>query len=438
MLAPHYVTRKAVDTLTSGCADPGTLRTLRAAQLGKHLLMIKFIAQEWPGPAGERADALGVLADAQRRDPHTVATLLGEPLVGAWAAWTTRRIRGVVRSDVPLATDGGYLGSIAAVAAHRTGLDTRLTGYVRGGLLMLPTLGAARLPAPDHQAVYIATGGDALHLSGAGARVAVPDDPYAPDDRWLPVRRLRAEAQGMRVTVTLDDLDPYRANHHLPPAGRLAQREVDRWRDRFTQAWELLGRHAPGYARELHEGLRSLVPLARLGPGPARSATARNTFGRFGLTEPESAADFAVTLVHEFQHAKLCALLDLVPLYDASGTETYFAPWRRDPRPVGGLLQGVYAFLGVANVWRLFRADPVLQETAEREFAEIREQVDAGLTALAGCGRLTADGERFVAGMRRTLDELLAVPVSDAVAAHARAALRRNRTDWQRRNARAL
>jgi len=63
-------------------------------------------------------------------------------------------------------------------------------------------------------------------------------------------------------------------------------------------------------------------------------------------------------MVHEFQHSKL------------------WAPWRTDPRPLGGLLQGVYAFLGVADTWRALAARPALGDLAMREFAEAREQVD--------------------------------------------------------------
>ena len=53
-----------------------------------------------------------------------------------------------------------------------------------------------------------------------------------------------------------------------------------------------------------------------------------------------------MTLVHEFQHSKLSAMLDLVPLTDPDDHGRYFAPWRVDPRPLAGLLQGVYAFVG--------------------------------------------------------------------------------------------
>ena len=60
----------------------------------------------------------------------------------------------------------------------------------------------------------------------------------------------------------------------------------------------------------------------------------------------------AETLVHETQHLKLCALLDLVTLTRPDDGQRYYAPWRPDPRPASGLLQGAYAFLGVSGFWR--------------------------------------------------------------------------------------
>lgn len=437
MVPRHRISGEAFDALASSRGDPVVIQALRAAQLSKHLLLLKYIAHVWPSSLTQREAAFAVLAEAQTRDPDVVADLLGQPLVGAWAAQITRRLRRTVFSDVPLEVDCGHIGAIAAAAARHTGIDVDLTAYVRDGLVMMPTLGAARLPLPDYHPARIRISRGSFRVVGGDVSVDVPADLRTAGNGWLPLRRLSAEAGGHGLTVALDDLDPYRDGRQISGTGRLAERRLVHWREMFADAWELLSRHAPTYARDIQAGLRSLTPLANAGTGPARSATPRDAFGTFGLTEPQSAVEFAVTLVHEFQHAKLSALLDLIPLYDTSSRETYYAPWRLDPRPVGGLLQGVYAFLGVADVWRLLRADPALRQVAEREFAEVREQVHCALSTLSGSGRLTREGDQFASGMRATLDALLAVPVRDHVVARAHAALRRNREDWQRRNARA-
>jgi uncharacterized protein len=172
--------------------------------------------------------------------------------------------------------------------------------------------------------------------------------------------------------------------------------------------------------------------LERPTANAAHSATAREAVGVIGLDLPHNAADFAVALVHEFQHSKLSALLDIVPLYDGTSKETFFAPWRMDPRPIGGLFQGVYAFLAVADTWRALALDPVAFPQAEREFAEARAQVSDALRTLTDSRLLTPAGERFVAGMRRCLTRLEMTAVSTEAERHADRVLTQRRIRWER------
>jgi uncharacterized protein len=140
-------------------------------------------------------------------------------------------------------------------------------------------------------------------------------------------------------------------------------------------------------------------------------------------------------MVHEFQHSKLSALLDLVPLTDPADDGRYFAPWRVDPRPLPGLVQGVYAFAGVADTWRALRAVDGPGGLAEREFAAARLQVDRGLSAVERSGGLTPEGQELAARLRVATDEMLAEPVDPAVARAAEESLDRTLRAWQERNA---
>ncbi|HEU4426772.1 MAG TPA: HEXXH motif domain-containing protein [Pilimelia sp.] len=435
MIGVHRISGDTFTGLATGAGGPHAVRALRDAQLSRHLLLLKFIAAEWPVDPAERDRAIGVLAEAQARRPEAVADLLRDPMVGAWTAWTARRIRGSVDSPVPLHADLGHLGAVAAEAAVRTGLDAELTAYVRDGRATVPTRGSAVLPLPDATVVAVRTRGGALRLRAGGMTVDAPAQPGEDASGWHGLRWLTAESAGRRARVAVNDLDPYRDHHHVPAAVRLPAHEWSHWRDTFGAAWELLVRYAPVRAAELAVGLRSVVPLAEIGVGHARSATARDAFGSFGLTAPDSPAAFAVTLVHEFQHSKLSALLNLTPLYDATHPRTHYAPWRLDPRPIGGLLQGVYAFLSVADTWRRLRAAPGIGELAERQFAEIREQVNHALDTLSRSPALTPHGQAFAAGMRATVDDLMSEPLPAGVTARAREGLARNLAAWRQRNA---
>ncbi len=99
-----------------------------------------------------------------------------------------------------------------------------------------------------------------------------------------------------------------------------------------------------------------------------------------------------MTAQHEFQHSKLSALLGIVPLSVADDNGRYFAPWRTDRRPLAGLLQGIYAFVGVADAWRALREAEGAQTEAERQFATARLQVDTGLRAIEDRGALMPVG----------------------------------------------
>jgi HEXXH motif-containing protein len=315
-------------------------------------------------------------------------------------------------------------------------VDAHVILTARDGDLPLPTLGSARLPLPRGAPAQVDVRRGRVTMSGGGVTVVVPADPGTDSDRWSGLRHVTAEADGIGVRIALDDLDPYRGRHHLPAADRLASRDAARWAELFAAAWRLLTRYAPARARELAGGLTSMVPLTGQGRGLAASATAKGGFGSFGLTPPASAHDLVITLVHEFQHSKLNAVLDLIPLYDMSARDTYFAPWRTDPRPVGGLLHGVYAFAGVADTWHLLRRAPELGELAEQEFATVRVQVEHAVGTLLGSSHLTPAGRRFVTGVDATLRQLMSVPLPAGVVARSRVALQRNHQAWQARHGR--
>ena len=118
------------------------------------------------------------------------------------------------------------------------------------------------------------------------------------------------------------------------------------------------------------------------------SATSPAAYGAIATSWPPDQVTLAETLVHEFQHVKLCGLLDMVPLA-ASGEQRVYAPWRQDPRPAGGLLQGVYAHLGIVRFWQAQQhaeADPDGLLRAQVHFARWRTGPRPGRADAAGDG----------------------------------------------------
>jgi len=395
MTTYHRCPSELLSGLAGSGGGPEASRALAQAQVSKHLLLIAGLLREWPGSSAER-DHLAVMLEAARAAaPEAAAYALGSPVVGAWAA-IAARAAGQGRAE---ATDLAHLAAVCAVTCAAAGVEAEFTVPVRGGAAALPERGLALVGDVPTTRVVV-TG----HTVTAGSG----------DVGWLPVRKLRAASCGIGIELTLDDVDPYRHGYHAPPEPRLAPAIFDRWQELFTDAWRLLTECIPDRAAEIAAGLRTLVPLTGDGRS-SRSATIRHVFGVFGLTLPPNAAEFAATLVHEYQHAKLSALLDVVRLTGPDDGRKFFAPWRTDPRPVAGLLQGVYAFAGVADTWRALRDAHALRDTAEAQFADARLQVDRSLVTLQDSGALTAEGMRFASDLRLFVDSLLRVPLPDPV-----------------------
>jgi HEXXH motif-containing protein len=431
MVIPHGLAPEQFDRLACGGGAPDDIEALRAAQVSRHLLLIGRLLGHWPGPASERDAIADALQRARDRSPEAFPRVVGAPLVGGWLAIVNRAMsRGLADR-----ADFGHLAALAMVACAASGCPGEAEVPVRDGVVALPGLGLATVAGAG--TARIVTAGGRLVVHAGGRTLRVPVGSVAEEPTWQAVRYLSGDSAGHRIRLALDDVDPYRHGHHAPPALRLPVAELDRWRHLFADAWRLLAERLPARAAEIAAGLRALVPLVHDGRS-ARSATIRHAFGVFGLTRPESAAEFAVTLVHEFQHSKLSALLHLVPLSDPADDRRYFAPWRVDPRPLAGLLQGVYAFVGVADTWRALRNADGLGEYAETQFAEARLQVHRGLMAVEDSGALTPTGERVAAQLRRVTDTLLAEPVAPATARAAAQALDETRRQWAARNDRPV
>jgi uncharacterized protein len=215
--------------------------------------------------------------------------------------------------------------------------------------------------------------------------------------RWLE-GRFATSPPFARLAV--EDLDPFRDCQGWPVTGRLPAAKWLEWRRGLASAGQQLAAALPAYASGLGAGLRAVVPLQ---PAAARtrSATARQAFGAIAAALPAEsnrAEELADLLLHEFQHVKFNAVLDLYDLFDPGYRGRLRVPWREDPRPVEGVLHGTYAFLALSHLRRSRgRAGLV-------DYLRLRSWVCGASEALSATGALTPDGERFVAGMAAALD----------------------------------
>ena len=214
---------------------------------------------------------------------------------------------------------------------------------------------------------------------------------------------------------------------------RLPEPEITRWRDRLTGAFNLIAVHTPVRHRELAIGLRAIAPLDPTAEH-GRSATHRYAFGGLATGLPGTDQELAAIVVHEFQHSKLNALMDIVTLYEPGRPERYFAPWRADPRPLSGVLHGVYAFAAMAMFWDALRDEGPLEAGATVQAADYRAQVRRALRDLGEAPGLTGTGRLFVRGIAAELASGVR-PLPAQVERQADQRLERTERAWRKRAA---
>jgi uncharacterized protein len=417
MSVPHHqLPRTVFAELAAGGGGPDAVGRLASAEHSKHLILLLGVLDAAQSTDQYRLARQGydLLAAAWRADRDAAETVIRHPSVGVWARRAVQACRG--GPVLPGAEPGG-LRAIAAAAAIRAGLPAEIEVAVTGGKVMLPSLGAAEVPG------HVVTVRSAQGHAEVGP-VEVPGNPHQNAPGWLGLRRIRMASLGLLI----DDLDPFR----MPDVPDLAPRHgsAQPWEAAFGQAWPLLERVHPVAAAEIAAAVSVIVP--RTGPvAGVVSTSSPEAFGAVAMSFPPDPVTCAETLVHEMQHLKLSALMDVVTLTEPDDGRRYYAPWRDDPRPLPGLLQGAYAYLGVSGFWRRQRRFPAGTRQPETEFARWREVTAGAVETLGSSGRLTPAGLDFVSRMAGTLAAWRREPVPAHAQEQARRAAEAHLARWQ-------
>jgi uncharacterized protein len=418
----HSMPQAHFDALAAGYGDAPAISSLIAAQRSVRRMLLRALHERAAANASDAFSAgWDLLASLDRSAPAVVDEVLAHPYVRAWA-------ERCLRPGPAGGADMGHLASVAAAAAIRSGTLAELEVPVADGYVHLPTLGRLRVGSAT-VATLASDGTGAFEARTASAKWRVERSPGEPTPDWEPVRELHAGG----LTLRLEDTDPYRDCHEWPVTRRLTDTEAAVWQAQFTEAWQLIERSYPQYASGIAAGLTTLLPLANDQPGREISAAARQAFGAVAAALPATGADLALLIIHEFQHVKLGGVYDLYDLYDRTDQRLFFAPWRDDPRPIGPLLQGTYAHMGVTDYWRGRRHQVTGpdQLAAAGQFARWRMMTAEAIDTLAGSGALTRLGERFVAGMRVTVEPWLGEEVLAEAATEAAGWAAKRRAAWQ-------
>ncbi|GAA4630365.1 hypothetical protein GCM10023196_055440 [Actinoallomurus vinaceus] len=478
------------DDLAAGRGGPQAGRLFVSAARGRHLVLLKAVADATPSETAK--DAFRALARMHQAAPDRVDPVIRYPAVGAWALATLRaqNAGGAAQAlpgggdaqalhaggdaqalpgggdaqalgtggdaqvlygggDAQALNGGGdaqalygdadaqalYAGggahsdrmaALAAAAAVRAGLPYETTLATGHGGLLLPSLGRALVDGPECR---IEVGPDGARVTGARRRVEIPADPGRNVAGWQGLRVITADHPAGTLRLLIDDLDPYRFVPGSTLAPRLSAWEITHWSTVIQDAWTILRTHHSEVAEEIRALLSVVAPLTPTG-WPA-SGTSRTTPGCVALALPRDGLSLAATLVHEVQHAKLTGLFHLVDLVSLDSDRRYYAPWRQDPRPITGLLHGTYAHLGVAAFWRRQRH---LHggDAAHAEFVRWRDAAAETAQVIRDSAALTPLGHRFLDGMLATLQDLQHETVPDRATELAGLAAEEHRRRFER------
>jgi len=371
------------DDLASGPGEAESIAQLAPIHEAKVRAQLVTLS-DWAGDGWDELD------DLDGNSAAAVREVITYPFVRRWATAACETARRTGSADV------SYLANVAAAAALQAGASISVRVRIENGTVALPSLGTLQCEGTDRWArLTTAPGGFTLDTDHRSQQVQLDQQQQA----WRPVRQADLGA----TEVLLEDIDPGRdAYGSLPVTGRLSRQDFDEWHRRLDAAVASIHRDAPDYMDGIAATLRAVVPLKPDATGKQRSASTRACFGAVAMAITEPSA-LAILMIHEVQHLKLWALLDVCPMFDRGDRRQLSVPWKTGPRPLEGVLQGAYAFLAVADVWRRRPG-----ARAREQYRTIRDWTDRTVDELLGepDGRplLNRDGRRFVGRMRTTMD----------------------------------
>jgi HEXXH motif-containing protein len=170
------------------------------------------------------------------------------------------------------------------------------------------------------------------------------------------------------------------------------------------KALELLERLDPLLATRIACRIKWYVPLRSPDPCVHLSFSVPRLSGVIFLSQPTTemrvpvSLKLAEVLVHEFAHNELHLHQESQQLYTEDPKERFYSPWRPDPRPLNGLLHGLYSFWHVAE---FFRRAALLESTSHHHVhlrsahQRVLQQLRIALLQIPS-DRLSASGAEIV------------------------------------------
>jgi HEXXH motif-containing protein len=265
----------------------------------------------------------------------------------------------------------------------------------RLGLQVAASDGSVGLRRLGPNTVEVTTGGErkAVELAAPPAALRLPKLPIPGE----PGQLLQVGGEQLFEPSFMDKLEP-----DTPVADKLA--------GMIGEALIMIRRADPRVADQMRSLIHFYEPLSTPDPLTTHcSFSAPRLIGVIFVSEAYSIMKLAEAMVHEYHHNELYTLMEVEPVLDEKPGESFYSPWRPDPRPMYGLIHAIHVFLGVLQYLRGGETAPGLEEHAAA-FRERRRvvccQVNLGLLQVDE-NRLTPAGRDIIASIREEFSEHL-------------------------------
>jgi HEXXH motif-containing protein len=282
----------------------------------------------------------------------------------------------------------------------------------RDGRVSLPGTGLALQVNPRHAGKIVALETDGTLVTAAlEARkfaVALEDtaslDYSRSGEGWIAFPRLDC---GILLDDSAEMARPHCANN---PAWKVRQTDPDyvrRWLSSGNEACRLIAAVEGDLWVPVRDVLTSIIPLESR-PDVNLSGTCDEVLGCICSSLPANTALLAETLAHEAAHTALHMLTDGLSYWlTIDAGQLYRSPWRKDLRPISGMMHGIFAFLAVGEFWAR-----LLQQRSAREFEElgrfrlstVTRQVKQAIAEINQSPELTEAGRGLLLGAERKLE----------------------------------
>jgi HEXXH motif-containing protein len=199
--------------------------------------------------------------------------------------------------------------------------------------------------------------------------------------------------------LAMSEAHPDKQGNAIDLGGRPARE----WTETLAESLELIGRYMPELRGEIDLYLHQIIPVG-FDEHTHLSASYQEVIGTVYMTLHPQLMTMVEATIHEFQHNKLHAELELDPLLHNAFSPLYSSPVRPDPRPLQGVLLAVHAFFPVARLYQLMREaghEGTRGPDFERRYAQIVKGNHEGTSVLLEHGQPTEHGRAVLDELRR-------------------------------------